>query len=282
MIILEPYNTHFVDYLDATLRRSPRTCSEYAKDLQALAAWSASVTTPLSLLEITSSVVELWVDSMSRDNLSAATIRRRVSVVRAFFRWARLRGLTTADPTADLLTPRVPVVVRSNPDLALLQSFIREPSDNPRRRRLQAIVAVMLSTGMRLAEVLSLDASDLDFEQCLIRVNGKGRKQRLVAISAQAANVLHSYVGSTSGALFPDASEVDVRWQMIHALRQNDRGVNPHAIRHLYATLCVSSGMPLHVLSRQLGHASVKTTERYLGTDYNAAVNAANLYAPAL
>lgn len=282
MIIIKPYASQFVNYLETTLRRSPRTCAEYAKDLTALALWSASVSTPLPLLDITSSVVEMWVDAMSRDNLSAATIRRRVSVLRAFFRWARLRCLTESDPTRDILTPRIPVVVKRDPDVELLRDFVRVPSINPRRNRLQAIVALMLCAGLRLAEVLALDASDLDFEQCLINVNGKGRKQRLVAISANAAIVLHSYLGASVGPLFPEVSEVDVRFQMIHTIRKNGQGVNPHSIRHLYASLCASSGMPLHVLSRQLGHASVKTTERYIANNYAEAQRAADRYAPDL
>lgn len=282
MIYDKNFIARYIEYLDLTLRRSRRTLQEYDADLHDFIAWSAPIQTPLSIVDVTASIVTAYIDSLARRGLSAATIQRRASVVRGFYKWAFLRGFCASNPAAIIRTPRIPVRYAHCADEDAVRRFIADDSLSPSSRHLQFIVAVMYCTGMRLSEVLTLQASDFDFEQCFVRVIGKGNKQRFCAFSAASAHVLSRFVGSSTGLLFPDANEATIRWAIIASIRANGRGVNPHSIRHLYASRCVAAGMPLIVLSRQLGHASVKTTERYISMDSASLVSAVDMFAPSL
>lgn len=282
MIETSSYVTSWLDYLAVSLRRSPRTLEEYSKDMRALVEWSRPYGSPLSILHLSPGILEAYFSSVAASSLSASTMKRRVSSVRSFFQWACLHGLCEKDPTAYIKTPKIPA---RNPDvasLACVRDFLDELPSSPARRQLHFIVAIMLATGMRLSEVLSLRAEDFDFEQGVVSVIGKGNKQRFCAFTPSSAVVLSEFVGASTGPLFPGVKESTARWSIIKATNQNGRGIHPHAIRHLYASMCVANGMPLFDLSRQLGHASVKTTERYLHLDVSSLRASIDRYAPTL
>ena len=272
----------FREYLEVTLRRSPRTCAEYVKDLQAFVSWSAKASTPLSIEEVTEPIINCWVSDMAMDNISAATIRRRLSCIRTFYRWLSLCRSRIIAPASSIMTPRIPVRLVQPADEAAVRQYIERPSATDAQLQVKFVVAMMYAAGLRLSEVLSLRGSDIDFERCIVHVIGKGNKERYCAFDASFKSLFEYFVGGSIDPLFNHPNEATFRWAIIKAIKSNGRGIHPHQLRHLYACRCIENGMPLITLSRLLGHSSVKTTERYLNVNRFDLATASAQYAPVL
>lgn len=272
----------FARYLLNDLRRSPRTCGEYLKDLHDFVQWSAACATPLPVSYVSESIVQAYIAALSSRSLAASTIRRRVSSVRAFFRWLDLRDGTNANPARRVRTPRVPPrLVQPASEAAVLQYLSSQPAA-PAARRVWCAVLLMYACGLRLSEVLSLHSDDFDFSRHVVRIIGKGNKERFAPFAPSVGQVLSQFVTASTWQLFPDARESTYRWAIINATRTNGRGIHPHQLRHLFACKCLEAGMPLKTLSLIMGHSNVKTTERYLNVNTQNLAQSAEKYAPSL
>lgn len=272
----------FTAFLRSQLRRSPRTCAEYSKDLQYFIHWSESYLTPLPIDAVSEPIVNAWVASMAQANLSAATIRRRVSCVRSFYRWLSLHLSREINPAQRIQTPRIaPRLVRPA-DESVVRDFINGEPRTDFQLQVRFVVIMMYACGLRLSEVLALRGSDIDFTRCVVHIIGKGNRERFCAFDASFLPHIMDFVGGSTDPLFDNPNEATFRWAIIRAVRIQGRGVHPHQIRHLYACRCLENGMPLKTLSLLLGHASIKTTERYLNIDRRALADASAMYAPVL
>lgn len=263
-----------------SLRYSERTIEEYLKDWRAFLSWSMQYQTSIDVRDLTRDIISGYLSQLSTSGYAAATIRRRASVLRSFSRWLSDGGFIDSSPCAAIKLPKIPHRGQPCADEKAVRDFISSPV-RPSLKHVQLIVAILYVTGMRLQEVLSLSAEDFDFELCLVRVIGKGNKERLCAISSSAAFQLSSLLGDSRGRLFPGLNEASVRWEMIRQIKGDDgRGVTPHAIRRLYASRCIDAGMPIKTLSVLMGHKSVTTTERYLYLSSRSLVDAVERFAP--
>lgn len=282
MITTDNLIPQFREYLETTLRRSPRTCAEYVKDLQAFVLWSTKASTPLSIEDVNEPIISRWVSDMAIDNLSAATIRRRLSCIRTFYRWLSLCRSRIIAPASSIMTPRIPVRLVQPADETAVRQYLERPSATDFQLQIKFAVAMMYAAGLRLAEVLALRGSDIDLERCIVHVLGKGNKERYCAFDASFKPLFEYFVGGSLDPLFNHPNEATFRWAIIKAIQANGRGIHPHQLRHLYACRCLENGMPLLTLSRLLGHSSIKTTERYLNVNRFDLATASAQYAPVL
>ena len=272
----------FIGYLRDVLHRSQRTIAEYQKDLQYFVQWSAKFATPLDIGDVTEQIVMAYVSDMSLRGLSPATIRRRVSCARSFFRWLSLNQGREVNPAARIQTPRIPVrLVAPAPDSVVRQYLGITPA-TAKQHEVRFVVAMMFAAGLRLSEVLALRGCDFDFTTRLIHIIGKGNKERLVSYSPSFDEIVQYFVGGSLDPLFDNPNEATFRWAIIHALQHDGRGIHPHQLRHLFAVRCLENGMTLKTLSLIMGHANVKTTERYLNVDRRALALSSSRFAPAL
>lgn len=273
----------FQDYLSVESGTSSNTVEAYLRDVRRLAGYAASRgvkepagTTPKLLREFVLHLKDL--------GLAPASIRRQVSAVRTYFRFLAGEGRLTTDPSDELETPKgwhkLPEVLTTTEVEALLGS---PNPDEPRAWRDRALLEVAYATGMRVSELVGLEVRNIWFDDALVRVLGKGSKERLVPIGRRALGAAALYVrevrptldrGKSRGRFFLNArgqplSRVGA-WGIIkkHAERAGiAKRVTPHTLRHTFATHLLEGGADLRAVQEMLGHADLSTTQIYTHVD---------------
>ncbi|WP_136805444.1 tyrosine recombinase XerC [Desulfosediminicola flagellatus] len=272
----------FVRWLEVEKGYSGHTISGYTRDLEEFTVFlgdSADVTT------IDASRVRSFVVSLHGHN-SAATVGRKLSALRTFFRYLQRRKIVNNDPLAGISGPKVgqsiPVFLTVDETFALLE----EPGETDTfRLRDQAMLELLYSTGMRVSELVSRDIPDLDFNEEVLRVRGKGNKERIVPVGRPALEALTAWLPGRERLLVNRAARGKAAGTK--ALFLNNRGgrltvrsverfvrsygeragiiqiVTPHALRHSFATHMLEMGADLRSVQELLGHASLSTTQRY-------------------
>jgi len=232
--------------------------------------------------EVTPLMVRAWLGRLSRDGLARSTVARKISALRSFFRLVCREGVLERNPAAAVGTPRQekPVAVAPTYDEVLL--LLGQPdTENLSGLRDRAILELLYGSGLRAAELVSMDLADLDLDGSLIRVRGKGRKERIVPLGGKAAEALGAYLArrdefrSADRTPHPDAvflnrrgGRISTRWLRMmvgNCVRSAaaDARISPHALRHSFATHLLDGGMGLREIQELLGHASLSTTQRY-------------------
>jgi len=243
--------------------------------------------------------VRLFLGAVFRDGASRATAARKLAAVRTFAKWLRREGVIEGDPAALAGTPsreqKIPVHLSIEEMARLLEMPDR---GSPLGRRDQAMLELFYASGIRLSELTGLDLDDLNLSARMVRVLGKGRKERLVPMTQTAADAIRAYLPDRElivrgqGGLAP-VSRAGSRPQLQHPLFVNYRGqrltprsvhrlvrkyvalcstrfgISPHALRHSFATHLLEGGADVRGIQELLGHAQLSTTQRY--THVNAA-----------
>ncbi|RMF75798.1 MAG: site-specific tyrosine recombinase XerD [Acidobacteria bacterium] len=275
-------DTELVDawsgHLAAVRQLSPRTIEAYRRDLLDLAAWLARRGLP-GLAALDEEHVRTWLRDAGLAGLSPATRARRLAAVRGFVAWRRRRGDVPGDATARLETPRrrraLPRVLSEREVEALLDA----PDErSPLGLRDRALLEVLYATGLRVSEIAALTLDGLDLRRGLVRVIGKGRRERIVPLGSRALAALARYLeqGRPGGAragrhVFPGRGGGPMTrqaiWSRIKGLALKagiDRSrISPHVVRHSFATHLVARGADLRSVQQLLGHRDISTTEIY-------------------
>jgi site-specific recombinase XerD len=229
-----------------------------------------------TLLDIRAWLAADRISQGTRKPLSPASMARRISAVRSFYRWMLRERLVVVDPTARLSAPKVP---RKSPrflDLHEAAAVVERPTQQGWfRTRNRALLELMYGAGLRVSEAVSLDVKHLDLAERLVRVLGKGNKERIVPFGPPAALALQQWIEQMGGegALFRNRSggRLSSRsaWRIARDAGLNNGviGAHPHALRHSCATHLLGAGADLRTIQEQLGHASLSTTQRYTHVD---------------
>jgi integrase/recombinase XerD len=216
---------------------------------------------------------------------SSASVARALVAVRSFHRFCVDEGLSSDDPTEDAQAPRVPAGIPKALTEAEVESLLGAVlGDTPRASRDRAILETLYAGGLRISELVGLDRADLDFEAGLVRVFGKGAKERLVPIGRIARHALEEYLTrgrpaferpTTRRTRDGDALFLNARggrltrqgaWGIVRAAAMRvglEERVTPHVLRHSCATHMLDHGADLRVVQEVLGHASLSTTQVY-------------------
>ncbi|MFP3949320.1 MAG: site-specific tyrosine recombinase XerD, partial [Longimicrobiales bacterium] len=216
--------------------------------------------------------------------LAASTIRRAQSALRTYFGFLIAEGWLEEDPTERMEAPRIgrnlPDVLSRSEVLALLEAA---DSSRPLYWRDRAILELLYATGIRVSELVSLSAMDVDLEERICTVMGKGSRERMVPLGKAAAVVLERYLrdlrpepskGEGEARIFLTArgrpmSRMSV-WRIVKAAAKGagiERAVSPHTLRHTFATHLLEGGADLGVVQELLGHADISTTQIYTHVD---------------
>ncbi|MBI5575133.1 MAG: tyrosine recombinase XerC [Deltaproteobacteria bacterium] len=209
----------------------------------------------------------------------SSTMARKISAVRSFFSFLMGQGEIGGNPAAELTAPRremrLPDFLPVDEMMDLLRSL---PRGGEREDRDAAIIELLYSSGLRVGELVSLRAEDVNLDERTVRVSGKGRKVRIVPVGEKAAGALKAYLDSSGrgysaerGApLFRNLrggalTARSVARILEGALRRaaSERHLSPHGLRHSFATHLLESGADLRAIQEMLGHASLSTTQRY-------------------
>jgi integrase/recombinase XerC len=278
---MDSYLDQFLAYLRVTKNASPNTCKSYAEDVTQFIAYldDLGVKSPE---DITPSVVRGFIGS--RPELSRSTRARKVASLRSFFMFLVHRGVMAASPASGLRTPkqdqRLPKYLRPDEIGALMAAPQAVCTDENLVLRDTALLEMLYASGMRVGELVDLDVADVDLEQSIATVIGKGDKQRIVLLGEKAQNAAVAYLKTGRPQLVIGARPCRAMFVNYRGARLSDRGVRklfdkycahasatlkitPHVLRHSFATHLLAGGADLRVVQELLGHASVATTQIY-------------------
>lgn len=269
----------FDDFLSLEQGAAARTRDAYGRDLARLAAFAVSkgIRAPSALQPRT---LRDFVYHLKDLGLAGASIRRNVSAIRTYFRFLVGEGLATADPSDRLEMPRR---WRDLPDVLTveeIEKLLAAPSLNdPLCFRDRAMLELAYGAGLRVSEWITLQVKDVLLDEGLVRVFGKGGKERLVPIGRSAIGALAVYLrelrprlerGEGKGILFLNArGQALSRMGAWKLLRKHVEGagiakhVSPHTLRHSFATHLLEGGADLRAVQDMLGHADISTTQVY-------------------
>ncbi|MEO0972732.1 MAG: tyrosine recombinase XerC [Pseudomonadota bacterium] len=270
----------FLRRMQVERRASAHTVTNYTRDLRSILEFcSEGKITEASA--ITPNVLRQWLAREHRRGLGPRSLQRRLSAVRRWLASLVEFGELTTNPANDVQAPKVrkrlPTALA--PD-AMAKLLTVDAQDDPLALRDLAIMELLYSSGLRLAELTDADVNDLDLRDATIRVTGKGAKVRLVPVGRQARDALQRWLAVRPAregelALFTSRrgermSRRAVQQRVQHwGQRQGiDRNVHPHLFRHSFATHVLESSGDLRAVQELLGHADISTTQVYTHLDF--------------
>jgi integrase/recombinase XerC len=282
----------FITFLTVEQRSSPDTLRNYASDLRQFGRFllaSGLASSPLDPASLSSDAVRAYLEWLDRKGGKHTSLARKLAAIRSFYRFLIRRGLVTGNPVEGLRTPKQPrrlPRVLTKDDADALMSFPNGHTIGSLRDR--AILETLYSTGARVSEAVLLNVGDVHASEGLVRLQGKGRKERIVPIGSVALDAIRCYRASLPGhpaavaspALFCNrrggrlTSRSVARLVARYSSRLASGSVSPHTLRHSFATHLLDEGADLRAIQEMLGHASLSTTQRYthVATDQLLAV----------
>ncbi len=285
----------FSEYLRHNVNASPHTARAYESDLEQFVAYLAAARkkpgTDLRAADLDATAVSGFLADLHRRGNSRASAARKLASLRTFFRYLRREGRMDDDPAALVGTPKREKKLPAHLAEQEMSRLLETPDlSTPFGRRDRAILELFYASGLRLSELVGLDLDDVNLSGRVVRVLGKGGKERVVPFNKTAAQTIKAWLGDLAGlAVFP--SEVGGRGTRVRkggralfvnyrggrlSTRSVDRlvrkyvaqcstrfGISPHALRHSFATHLLQRGADLRAIQELLGHARLSTTQRY-------------------
>ena len=273
----------FSDFLTLEQGNSPRTLEAYRRDVARLVEY-ARTKGAASPVDITSRMLREFVYHLKDVGLSPSSIRRNISAVRTYFRFLLADGVVARDPSERLETPQR---WRTLPDVLTVEEIERllaAPTlDDPLAFRDRAMLELAYGAGLRVSEWITIGVRDVMLEDKLVRVFGKGGKERLVPIGRSAIGAVATYMrelrphlerGGGKGVLFLNARGEPLSrmgaWKILRRYVERagiTKAVSPHTLRHSFATHLLEGGADLRAVQEMLGHADISTTQIYTHVD---------------
>lgn len=273
--------TQFCDYLTSERRLSSRTVSSYENDISQFNAFFLKMGMPDDVTRVDGAAIRMHL-SVLHDKSTPSTLSRKLSALRAFFKFLKLQGAVDANPTEAIRTPKI---VMKLPDFLSVDEAVQVIEADLGQKELcardNAILEVLYGGGLRVSEVSGLDIEDIDESSGCARVLGKGNKERVVPLGRKAMAAIECYLDvreqllrkkrvPDEEALFinRDGTRLTVRsiQRMVRKrglLAGTRCSLHPHALRHSCATHLLEGGADLRMIQDLLGHASLSTTQRY-------------------
>ena len=271
----------FIRHLEYERRLSPLTCKNYRRDLKTLAAYCEQ-SGVASWADLDSEHVRAYSAACFRKGLSARSIQRRLSASRTFFRYLIREKEVKKNPVSSVSAPKGKKRLPGNLDADRMARLLDIPGDGAIVDRDRAILELLYSSGLRLAELIDLNLGDVDMHDATVRVTGKGNKDRIVPVGRYALKALRQW-GITRGdlanadekAMFVSnrgtrISSRSVQARVKHWAKHQglDANVYPHLFRHSFATHMLESSHDLRGVQELLGHANISTTQVYTHLDF--------------
>ncbi len=274
----------FLDYLSSELNRSQQTVESYRDDLKHFEKFAKDLSDSFSWETVDSDLVRDWMESMMDKGNSAATVSRRLSALKTFYRFALARRYVESDPVYSIKGPKkekpLPQFVKESEMDELLDR--QAWGDDYNNVRARTIIILFYETGMRLSELVNLDDKDVNFVTSEIKITGKGNKQRIVPFGDELKNTLLEFrrlrdasvevktpalvVSDKGTRMSPSKVQDIVRSNLSRVCSLKKK--SPHVLRHSFATAMLNHHVGIENLKKLLGHANISTTEIYTHTTF--------------
>ena len=272
----------FLEYLEVERHYSPNTIRSYESDLHQFISFLLSNHIQ-SLDEVQKNILRSYLSSLLDAGLEKKSIARKIACLRSFFRYTKRHDITGTNPSLTLVSPklekRLPTFLDESATKRLFDGI---DTTTPDGRRNAAVLELFYSTGMRLSELIGLNLEDIDFMGGVVKVTGKGSKQRIIPVGRRALQAIQMYLpdrnrlissgraASRERALFLTAK--GTRFYPEAVIRMVKRSIgkvseaakrSPHVLRHTFATHLLNRGADLRAVKELLGHESLSTTQIY-------------------
>ncbi len=266
----------FIRYLEVQKGASAHTLRAYRKDLGAFSAYVGKDTQDVGMIDVRG-----FVALQIKQGLNKATAGRRLASVRSFLKFMQREGYIKSNPAKLVSTPRTQAALPRFLSVDDAFTLIEKPEGiGFIHARDRAILELLYSSGLRVSEIADLNTDDINTREGLVKVRGKGRKERIVPVGAKAVDAVKSYLVERillkrkSSSLFLNRmgtklSERGVRRIVVKYARMvgiNGR-IGPHTLRHTFASHLLQGGADLRVIQELLGHSSLSTTQKYTHLD---------------
>lgn len=260
---------------------SPHTLRNYEIDLrQFLEYFRGPDLEPPPVAEIDKLLLREWMGSLYDRNLDPISIRRKLAAVRSLFRFMARRGIVTSNPAKLLKTPKAPVRLPRVPTEEQANAVVDGAATQKIPRAVPvrdiAVLETLYGCGLRVSELVGLNLADVNLNERVMRVRGKGRKERQVPFGEKVQAAIRAYLPERTPALPNEAAiflgprglrltadTVRIMVKRYATALVGDSSLHPHSFRHAYATHMLADGADLRSIQELLGHARLSTTQRY-------------------
>jgi integrase/recombinase XerC len=278
---LRQWLPRFFAHLASERRLSPHTSTNYARDLAALVRYAES-TGLTRWRDLDSQHIRVFGAKEHAAGLAPRSVQRRLSAVRSFFRYLMREGELTNNPASEIRAPKAARRLPKTLDVDQVVQLLEIPAEDALAVRDRAMMELLYSSGLRLAELIGLDRQDVDLRDRTVRVTGKGSKTRVVPVGKHACAAITAWLRDRGALASPAESALFVgrngdrigaravqqrvqHWARRRGLPQR---VNPHLFRHSFATHLLESSRDLRGVQELLGHADIATTQVYTHLDF--------------
>jgi len=280
----------FLDYIRLNRNASPHTVAAYESDLSQFIAFAGEHTGRRHALQpkhLSLDVIRGYLGELYHQGQARTSVARKVSALRTFTRYLRREGFIDADPAVLAVAPKREQKVPAHLSVDEMSQLLETPDmSSPLGRRDRAILELFYASGIRLSELVALDLEDVDLSGRMVRVMGKGRKERIVPFNKSAEKILRKWYSDRpllakseehrrrtreeGTALFVNARGGRLTGRSVQRLVaryvascSTRFGISPHALRHSFATHLLQAGADLRAIQELLGHVRLSTTQRY-------------------
>jgi integrase/recombinase XerC len=271
----------FYNYMRSERQLSIHTQTNYARDLEKFQLFcAAKALTELHMLGVNH--IRMAVAQLHREGLGGKSLQRWLSSLRSFLQFCIKRGWLKNNIADGITAPKSPKTLPKTLDADQAAQFVQVEGDDFINKRDRALVELIYSSGLRLAETVSLNLVDVDWSEAMLTVTGKGRKTRILPIGTHAITALKNWLGARKmytqndePALFTTQRgqrishrAVQMRMQQLSIQQGMDNPVHPHMLRHSFASHMLESSGDLRLVQELLGHANISTTQVYTHLDF--------------
>lgn len=271
----------FFTYMRSEKQFSPLTQENYQRDLKKFCHFCAKYSL-YDLATLQPQHIRQGVAALHRSGLGGKSLQRWLSSLRSFFRFAIKRGWMKNNPADGIQAPKSPKKLPKTLDADQTAQFVEVAGDSFIACRDRALLELIYSSGLRLAEVTGLNVTDVDLKEGMVNVMGKGSKQRILPVGRHAITALRAWLPQRAVhapadqvALFITQRgarighrAVQLRMQQLSVQQGMDNPVHPHMLRHSFASHVLESSGDLRLVQELLGHANISTTQIYTHLDF--------------
>jgi integrase/recombinase XerC len=276
---LEQYLEQFIQYCRYERQLSDHTVTNYQRDILKFNQFLKLISHQGKLAHFT---IQQWLSKSYQDGISAKSLARYLASLRSFFHYLIQKNLLDEDPTIGVKTPKVGKSLPKTLDIDQVQSILNTPQTDPLAVRDLAIMELLYSSGLRISELINSDLNHLDLHEGLIRVTGKGDKDRIVPVGQMALNQIKLWLDirtlwnkTDEAALFISQSGSRLTARAVQKRIKDwavklglDTNLHPHKFRHSVASHLLESSGDLRAVQEFLGHANLTTTQIYTQLDF--------------
>ena len=264
----------FLNYLYIEKGLSQNTVKAYEVDLLAFISWITD-NTNTDVKNIKEDNINKYISYLFKTKLKSSSVNRKISSIKSFYLFLIKKNIVNTSPVSEVISPKQEKYLPSSMSEDEVDKLLNSPDSNIKiEKRDKAMIEMLYATGMRISELVNLKITDVDMQRCVVKVLGKGSKERLIPFGEEAYEALNNYLSdrdeSSSKEVFLSNRKTKISrvafWHRIkfYLVRENlKQTISPHTLRHAFATHLLNRGADLRSVQLLLGHSDLSTTQIY-------------------